>query len=204
MLDRICWPYLAGFLDGDGWITEAHYRHKSGRPFTTWTIGFTQVCEQVMVMEAIYAFLSSHSVRCTIVRRGKNMKSSRGMVNVLIKHQPSACLLLRQLEPFLLVKQAKALACLEDLEARVAARQNRQTCRVRPQGKRFWTEAELDIARVMADQGRPYPEIANRLNRTVNSVAQQLSRLGLSNGVCKPWACHGDVLADVVDRLNGR
>jgi hypothetical protein len=87
MLDRICWPYLAGFLDGDGWITEAHYRHKSGRPFTTWTIGFTQVCEQVMVMEAIYAFLSSHSVRCTIVRRGKNMKSSRGMVNVLIKHQ---------------------------------------------------------------------------------------------------------------------
>ena len=83
----ISWEYLAGFLDGDGWITSS--KNKNCRTIR-YTIGFTQkaTCESQMKM--ICKFLNEREICASIRHRFSKTPSAPTpveMVNVIISKQ---------------------------------------------------------------------------------------------------------------------
>jgi hypothetical protein len=173
----ITWGYIAGFLDGDGWITKT--LSKRGRP--TYLAGLTQneTCKQFMV--EIHKFLVYNKINAKILLRNKyNCKSKLKMVNITVKEQKSLVKFLTKIKPFLLIKKDVCNEALQYLKDRICVRKLTAKCSV---DKRKWTTSEYEILKKLVEKNCSNIEISHELNRGTQAVANKISRLELRKNV---------------------
>lgn len=113
------WAYIAGFLDGDGWITFS--KNKNCKTYTC-VVGFTQVATRVDFMRDLYTFLKNNDINGTFIERdSKNNIDPKGytkMVNIHIKEIKSVILILENMLPFLMIKKEKAKDAIKYLKTK--------------------------------------------------------------------------------------
>lgn len=176
----ITWSYIAGFLDGDGWICKYHL--KSGRP--VYVAGMTQVESQKIEMGKIHEFLTLQGVHSAFTSRKKNnWKSSLKMVNVVVKEQKSLLQFLLKIQKHLLIKRESSNEAIHYLKRRLKTRQLK-SCQSQ-QTKVNWSKAEHNKLERYVILGMSNIEISHKLNRSTQSVATQISRLKLRIDTCK-------------------
>lgn len=91
------WSYLAGFLDGDGWITITKRKDV--------IVGFCQ--KEIKILKDISRFLKQNGIYSAFSKSSKGFKNIT--INVLrIERNSDALHTLRQIEPFLKIKKNKA------------------------------------------------------------------------------------------------
>ena len=98
------WAYIAGFLDGDGWITGS----KNKNCLTmSWVIGFTQVDRKHIFMKNLQTFFINNRIKANLTTRKTygSIKKETKMINVTIKEQKSIVILLNKIITFLIMKK---------------------------------------------------------------------------------------------------
>lgn len=171
------WAYVAGFLDGDGWITSSANKHARTRRYT---VGFTQRATSAVFMEGLVQFLLDEGVACGTLRRivtSPRIPEPVEMMDIRVSKQEDVALMVRRMLPHLVLKQALAMECLAYVDDRLAKRgaflpaTGRQVTRV------YWRTAELSTLTDLHQQGYGSRAIAARLGRSENSVIHKLFRL---------------------------
>jgi len=176
----VSWAYLAGFLDGDGWITSSKNRNSKTRRFV---IGFTQKSTHAVFMQKICAFLDAQDVRYTYktrIVRSPRVPTSVEMVNIHIKEQVSVVKAVTELHPHLVLKKDKALACLTYTTDRLVLRGHFSDPPLVQDKRKYWTTREIETLHDMHTQGHGNRSIAGKLSRSADSVSHKLYRLGLT------------------------
>lgn len=190
----ITWQYLAGFLDGDGWITIS-LRRRYPAP----TIGFTQHSRERARMIEIAEFLQSNDVMSSVRDRRVmgSIKKETIMTNVMIREQRSVALLLENTIPYLLFKKDKASECLKFLKDKIAKRGIEGTDCPRFTNH-YWTPFEIEELLRLQHEGYSNRAIAQLLERSYDSIGHKLYRLKVVR--CSPHACHGTVLVELSEQ----
>ena len=83
----VTWSYLAGFLDGDGWITESKTKNSK---FKRITVGFTQKSELKTEMMVIKDYLTNNGINARAAYRDSITPSAPmpvNMINITISEQ---------------------------------------------------------------------------------------------------------------------
>ena len=167
----ITWSYIAGFLDGDGWIGKCYL--KSGRPI--YLAGVTQVALQKELMLEIHKFLINNGINSKFkVRNKNNWKSSLKMVNVTVKEQKSLLKFLTKIKPYLLIKKALAEEVVIYLKKRIKTRNLKP---LPSKNKRYWSNSDCKKLYFLVNKGMSNVEISHRLNRGTGAVAHKIKRL---------------------------
>jgi hypothetical protein len=175
---KVTWAYIAGFLDGDGWITR--YKPKQG--CIRITCGFTQSVRRREGMEVIQMFLKDQGVSAPLIVRSKGWKSDVMMVNILISARASVIITLENVLPYLILKRDLALESLE-LARRLQQEQLHKRPRraevnlPMPQCRRLWTAEEVELLKTYYATGYNIAAIAVRLYRSCNAVSNKWHRL---------------------------
>lgn len=182
---NITWPYIAGFIDCDGWIS--HYKSQ-GR--TRIGCGLTQSVERREGMEAIRDFLESQGVSTPFNVRDKSWKSDIKMINIIVSARASVIILLENVVPYLVLKRDIAQEALEVarwLERdRLHRRPRQNEIEVQATRSRLpWTDAEIERLKFYTAAGYNVAATAAMLKRTSYAVAAQRHRLGIKQ-VRKP------------------
>jgi hypothetical protein len=170
------WAYLAGFLDGDGWITSS----ASGIRTRRYTIGLTQKETALPFMQDIAAFLDEHGVAYQWVRRSvvsPRVSTPVMMVDIRVSQQSSVVKLATQLLPHLRLKRAMAAECLDSVTRRLDQRGVGVLHHVFQPAA--WTYDEVCRLRDLHASGNGNRSIASKLGRSVDSVSHKLYRLRL-------------------------
>lgn len=176
----ISWAYTAGFLDGDGWVSGGS-RNLNSRT-RAYVVGFTQKRTEDRVLLAIRDFFIARGISAPLSYR--NVKSPRvpvvvEMTNLVIKEQRSLALALEGLLPHLVLKRDLAATALDytrlRLQQRGAGVSALTQCAERP-----WSDVETAKMIEYLEKGFSNKAIAISLGRSYNSVAQRLSRLGVT------------------------
>jgi len=180
---NITWPYIAGFIDCDGWIT--HYQPQAGR--TRIMCGLTQSVERSEGMEAIRAFLESNDISAPLNVRKKNWKSDIRMINITVGARSSVIILLEKVLPYLVLKRDRGQEALE-----LALRLERERLRKRPReeeietvptrSRKIWTVEEIEVLKAYTAAGYNLSATAAKLKRTPDAVSGQRYRLGIKQG----------------------
>lgn len=173
----ISWPYLAGFLDGDGWITASKNKNCSTKRYT---VAFTQSATTHEQMKAIREFIQMDGIRVGWVNRLSVTPSAPlpvPMINLMVKKQASVVQLLEHLLPHLLIKRGVAEEALTYTKTRLHQRGYGLIVPINNQ-RRPWTEKEEAQLLKLWDEGNLRTRaIAFELNRTMHSVSQKLAKL---------------------------
>jgi len=170
----ITWGYIAGFLDGDGWITVSKNKHASTKRYV---IGLTQSKHELIAMRKIFRFIKRHGIRATFLERG-TFKSTTPMLNIHVKHQKSVVKFIKFVMPFLLIKINKARECLSYTESRLKQR-GVGLLDLKNRKKKYWKESEIKLLLKLQSQYNSNKTIGNILGRSSNSVAHKLLREGI-------------------------
>lgn len=174
----ITWPYLAGFVDCDGWITSSKNKNCSTRRYL---IGLTQSAKFEKEMRMIHDFLSVNGIKSGFVRRSispsSNLKGNYPMVNIHIKAQLSVISFLEETMAFMLIKKDKATECYNyTLDRIIKTRGNPVKSQVK---KKYWSKNETQRLMRLHVEGYSNNVIAEKLERSSNSVGHKLYRLGV-------------------------
>lgn len=170
----ITWAYIAGFLDGDGWITKSNL--KSGRP--VYLAGLTQVATRRNEMIKIHNFLLSHDIRSKFKLRNKhNWKSSLKMVNITVKEQKSILKFLSKIKPYLLIKKPMADEVVNYVKSRIKIRNIKAF--ISNNKKMKWTNVEVNLLKSLAAVGMSNIEISQKLHRGTTSICRKIHRLNI-------------------------
>lgn len=170
----ITWGYIAGFLDGDGWITK--YRSSKNR--YTCIAGITQNENCKYFMEQIYNFLIQNGINARFnIRKKHNWKSSLKMINITIKEQKSLAYFLRKISPFLLIKKEKCIDTLSYVDSRLKTRSLKKLPSTK--NKKLWKDKDLTELLDLVKSGKTNIEISHFLKRGTQSVASKVSKLKL-------------------------
>ena len=173
------WAYLAGFLDGDGWISFSKNKNCATKRYM---VGFTQKATEWRYIAKIYRFLKSKGIRATLIRR--TVKSPMvprrvNMINIHVREQESIVKFVEQLIPFLFIKKKRAEDCLLYLRDRL----DKRGVHVAPVAQQitniYWTPEDIQKLRELQVAGHWNKSIAAKLNRSVDSVSHKLYRMGL-------------------------
>lgn len=162
------WAYLAGFLDGDGWITVS--KNKNCKTTST-TIGFTQLYTRKKCMIKIYKFLIKNKIKCNIYdRKAPSNIHSNGfanMTNIHIREISSQIKFLSETIPFLVIKIDKAKKCYKYL----TNKEEKRSATVQPPaGYKKWNKKEIKTLIQMKNNNFTYNNIAKKLNRSSRSI----------------------------------
>ena len=181
----VSWAYIAGFLDGDGWIGKTNSVSKRCKKNIVYTIGMTQVLSKEKEMKEIYDFVESSNIRIKWNTRKQHV-SSRGdgyMINLTIKHQESVIKFLNNIKKHLIIKKMLAIECINYLKQKVILRKEDEEMRKelipRQSTNLYWTQEEVISLKEMLLQERSNIYIASKFGRSVNSVGHKIYRLGL-------------------------
>lgn len=175
MKNTINWAYIAGFLDGDGWITFSKNKHCDTYYYV---VGFTQIATRIDFMREIYKFLQENKVNATFIERdSKNNIDPKGytkMINIHIKEIRSLIFVLKNILPFILLKRDKAENCLKYL----LEKESKRCYGVqKPSGYKSWTKSEIKRLITMHNNGFNHNVIAKSLYRSTNSISQKFDKL---------------------------
>ncbi len=174
----ITWAYIAGFLDGDGWITVSQNKNATTQ---RWTIGFTQSYKKHEFMQTLFEFLMNNGINCDIKERivmGSIHKETR-MINIMIRTQEAVFLLSKKLIPFLVMKKTLAIHAMTYTKNRMKKRGFGLTNK--KQKKRiYWKESDDNKLKNLINNGFSNLAIANELNRSIDSVGHRLYRIKLT------------------------
>jgi hypothetical protein len=102
MSPRLSWQYIAGFFDGEGWISYSGY--KKVTPVT----GVRQAARPDRILHLIAQFLGSNGVRFSLHPNKQTRPSSLPQETLLILDWKSILRFLEAVFPYLVVKRAKA------------------------------------------------------------------------------------------------
>lgn len=172
------WSYLAGFLDGDGWITCS----QSGKKNLRYIIGFTQKSSNEWFMKEICNFLENEEVTYTYSTRtviSPKVPTPVKMINIIITTQHSVKKAAHRLLPHLVLKKVKAEECLLYVSERLDKRGNGVNVLKKQTTNFYWKEEEVNKLLKLHKEGHGNISIASKLGRSVNSIAQYLRRLKL-------------------------
>lgn len=177
---KVTWPYIAGFIDCDGWITWHKPKHSRIRV----TCGLTQSVTRMDGMKAIQRYLENQGVSAPLMIRNKSWKSDIKMVNIRISARASVIKLLENILPYIILKRDLAYEALEITrrleEERLRKRPRRDEIEViTAKSKMPWTEEEVELLRTYTADGYNLAAIAAKLQRSCGAVGNQRSRLGL-------------------------
>lgn len=171
----ITWAYIAGFLDGDGWITVSDNKNATTQ---RWTIGFTQSYKKHEFMQILFEFLINNGIKCDIRERivmGSIHKETK-MINIMITTQEAVSLLSKKLIPFLVMKKTLAIQALAYTKNRLKKRGFGLKNKFQNTNRYWKNEEDIKLNKLNKD-GFFNLAIANELNRSVDSVAHRLYRL---------------------------
>lgn len=172
----ITWQYLAGFLDGDGWITGSKVKGCSTRSYT---VGFTQSAA-VKEFREIYNFLKSNGLSVSWNERwvrSEKVPKPVLMANISLKEQESVVELLSKLIPHLLIKKKIAQEALSYYKQRLDKRGVGLEV-VSSKAKSSWKRREVSLLQRMKQEGYSTRAICNELGRTFDSVNRKWHQLG--------------------------
>jgi hypothetical protein len=178
-LTMISWAYLAGFLDGDGWITKNKNKNCGTE---SWTIGWTQTARERVAMTQMRDWMHQRGIRSSMVDRTVKTQilDKSQMVNIHVKEQKSALRLLLNIRSHLLMKKHLAEACITHLRSRIRMRgDTKNPVPTQPTNVR-WTRREIVRLKSMHESGYRNRAIASALGRSKHSVAQKLCKLGMT------------------------
>lgn len=116
------WPYIAGFIDGDGYIS-VHKNRGTG------TVGMCQAAKNRMVLDAIHEFLASQNILCKVAYSTSTfneLSKPCPMLSLNIRNHISVCAVLTNIIPHLVLKQAKAQQLLADVETKLTKKREYQ------------------------------------------------------------------------------
>lgn len=173
----INWAYIAGFLDGDGWITGSKNKNCSTIRFT---VGFTQKSTAKKEMYLLFDYLKQHNIKANFsyrVSKGSINKEVE-MVNIYVREINSTIKLLENLIPYLLFKKDKAIYCVEYLKNK---KHKKGKWIIGDGTNRYWSKVEVWILKRKLKGGFHPSAIADMLGRSSQSVSQKLSRLRKKN-----------------------
>jgi len=176
----ISWAYLAGFLDGDGWITSSKNKNCTTRRYL---VGFTQKRTECRYMLEMHHFLQANGIRSTVLKRvSKTPLVPRRvrMIDIHVREQESIVRLLEQLTPHLLIKKEKAMGCIGYLKDRLDKRGALVGPVKQQETNVYWSQAQIQELLQLHAEGHGNRSIASKLNRSMDSVAHKLYRLGLT------------------------
>lgn len=174
---KVTWPYIAGFLDCDGWITWG--KPKQGRIRVT--CGLTQSVTRLDGMKTIQTYLKNQGISAPLVFRNKSWKSDIKMVNIQISARTSIITFLENILPYIILKRDlayEALAIARQLE-KDRLRRNPRMAEVEITESRSnlpWSEEEVDLLRKYTADGYNVAAIAAKLQRSCNAVSNQRYR----------------------------
>lgn len=190
----ITWQYIAGFLDGDGWITMS-----ARKPYPAPTIGFTQHSRTRVYMMEIAEFLQFNNVIASVRDRRVmgSINKETIMINVMVREQRSVALLLENIIPYLLFKRDKAEECLKFVRDRIAKR-GIEGADCLQSTNHYWKPSEIEELLRLQSEGYSNRAIAKLLNRSTDSISHKLNRLKVVR--CSPQACHGTVLVELSEQ----
>lgn len=174
----ITWEYLAGFLDGDGWITFSMNKNCSTRRYA---IGFTQANREKRSMKRILNFLIQNGINAKMKPRvvEGSIKKKTKMLNIIVREQVSMVRLLEKVAQHLLFKRKKALEGLKYLKDRIDKRGVGLEVHVQ-KTKRYWKIEEDKNLLILHRRRYSSRAIAFRLSRSIDSVSHRLYRLGVT------------------------
>lgn len=172
----ITWGYIAGFIDGDGWISSSITNERTGN--IRYQVGLTQSVRREPRMFDIADFLRSRGIACSFIKRRKNWKSKLGMINVVINRKSSVVELLTKIRPYLLLKKELANDALIYLKEKA---RRRAVLPCRSLNAKKWTLRDLLNLRDYVSSDWTNAMISNKMGRGTNSIALKISRLNLRN-----------------------
>lgn len=177
-MTNMTWPYIAGCIDCDGWITF-YNRKKAKYIKKTYTIGIIQSSKRYDKMKIISDWLRSQNIQHSFITRTTktNLSAISEMVNIHVKEQKSLIRLIKNILPYLLFKKEKAI----ELQTYLRLLKNIRLCdneiKLRQMPKRrYWNKQECIKATSLRKQGHNNVSIANLLNRSVHSVSAKFHR----------------------------
>lgn len=172
---KINWGYIAGFLDGDGWITSS--KNKNART-KRYLIGFTQSKERYKYMNIILKFIKSHGIKATLIERVSNsqIKTDVPMLNIQIKEQESVVKFMNNVKPFLLIKEDKGKECLEYTKLRLIKR-GKFLSNYKQKKRKYWNKKEIKNLIKLQKEGYSNKTIGNTLKRSSDSIGNKLHRM---------------------------
>lgn len=129
-------------------------------------------------------FLVNNGIKAPMIERtvSNPIKENCEMVNLHIKEQKSVVILLENIIPYLLIKKDLAIEALKYTKERL------EKCRCdlvkhSQEKKKYWESDEIEILINMQNDGYSNNAIANKLNRSKNSVSQKLKKLHLIRNI---------------------
>jgi hypothetical protein len=170
----INWAYIAGFLDGDGWITVSKNKNANTKRYT---VGLTQSKKRNEAMIKIYKFIQRHRINATFFERTVNtiIKANYPMINIHIKEQKSLIKILKFLIPFLLIKKKLAIEAFNYTKERIIKRDNGYIYTQKK--KKYWRLKEIKKLIILKKQGYGDKSIAKILKRNSDSISHKLYRI---------------------------
>lgn len=172
------WGYLAGCVDCDGWISKSQYRRKNGELSVNYryVVGITQHVKCREGMEYIRDFLVAHGVNVTLTDRDSNTHHHTPMLNITVKQIESFIIFIENIIPRMTFKKQIAIEALEFTKLKRSKRLTKESDIIQNK-KRYWKEDEIKIMLDMKAEGYNNISIGNVLDRSSQSVAQQMKRL---------------------------
>jgi len=183
----VSWAYIAGFLDGDGWITKSqtYSKHLEVKNYA-YRVGMTQLDTCEFAMKEIYDFMINSGIRARWNTREQcsKLNSSGKMINITVKHQESVVKFLKLIRRHLIIKRVLADECISYVEDRLLRREKvkeaGEAVLSRQEKRRYWKDDDIDKLKEMRLDGSSNLEIAVQMSRSVASVAHKIKRLGIS------------------------
>jgi hypothetical protein len=176
----ITWGWVAGFFDGDGWVTYAYNRNCSTKRYAA---GFTQRATGKWMMTRLSRFLVSKGIRTKVIERDVKVPQlpvKVQMLDVRIREQRSLEIFFESVLPFLILKRRYAIDCLKYVSDRLEKRGLNVVPIEAQVTNIYWTKNDVSMLLKLHKQGYANRVIAAKLNRSVNSVTQRLRRMGLT------------------------
>lgn len=178
----ITWAYLAGFIDGDGWITVSKNKNCKTKRYL---VGLTQSSRERDKIELINKFLNDNEIKTGFIDRisttnilQKNGSYCCPMVNIHIKEQRSVVVLLEFLYPFLLIKKDKAKEAIDYTKDRLLKRGDPKN-KILQIKRKYWKESQIKELIYLVGLGFSNQVISEKLNRSINSIGHKLYRLNI-------------------------
>jgi predicted transglutaminase-like cysteine proteinase len=163
------WAYLAGFLDGDGWITIS--RGKNGK-ISKYIAAICQSIKEKEKMLKIFNFIQNNNIHCTFIER-----NNQSMINITISEQRSIVKFLKNIIPFLLIKKNKAIKAINYTKNKLIKRGIKYLYQKRK--KKYWRMREIKKLIKLLKLGYSNNAIALILKRNTDSIGHKLYRLNL-------------------------
>jgi hypothetical protein len=172
----ITWAYIAGFLDGDGWVTSSITCKTTGN--LRYVAGVTQSISCEKYMQDIRTFLIERGISVQYVIRKKNWKSSLRMVDIRIGSKKGLLMFLPKIIPYLLIKKELAKEALRYIRAK---QKRRAVIPCKDGTYRMWANKEvLDLKRYVS-LGWSNAMISKKMRRGLSSITQKISKTKLRN-----------------------